>query len=109
MTSVLVSSPYVSPSKSLRQLMINVLIGLIPGTLAYIWFFGFGVLVNILLAIGFALAFEALVLQLRKKSHQTTPHRLQRGGRSLVIRALPAHAFTLVAGVHRHRLHHDCR
>ncbi|MCP4188537.1 MAG: RnfABCDGE type electron transport complex subunit D, partial [Gammaproteobacteria bacterium] len=67
MTSVIVSSPYVSPSKSLRQLMITVVIGLIPGTAAYIWFFGFGVLVNIVLAISFALAFEALVLWLRKK------------------------------------------
>ena len=62
MTSVLVSSPYVSPGKSLRRLMINVLIGLVPGTLAYIWFFGPGVLVNIVLAIIFALGFEALVL-----------------------------------------------
>jgi len=67
MTSVLVSSPYVSPSKSLRRLMINVLIGLVPGTAAYIWFFGPGVLVNIVLAIIFALGFEALVLHLRKK------------------------------------------
>lgn len=67
MTSVMVSSPYVSPSKSLRQLMINVVIGLIPGTLAYIWFFGYGVLVNIILAILFALVFEAIVLKLRDK------------------------------------------
>ena len=67
MTSVIVSSPYVSPSKSLRQLMINVIIGLVPGTLAYIWFFGYGVLVNIILAIGLALIFEAIVLKLRDK------------------------------------------
>ena len=67
MTTVMVSSPYVSPSKSLRQLMINVIIGLIPGTLAYIWFFGYGVMVNIILAIAFALIFEAIVLKLRDK------------------------------------------
>ncbi len=67
MTSVMVSSPYVSPSKSLRQLMINVIIGLIPGTLAYIWFFGYGVMVNIILAIAFALIFEAIALKLRDK------------------------------------------
>lgn len=67
MTSVLVSSPYVSPSKSLRRLMINVLIGLIPGTVAYAWFFGPGVLVNIILAIIVALMLEALVLRLRGK------------------------------------------
>jgi len=33
MTSVFVSSPFISPSNSLRRLMINVNIGLIPGTL----------------------------------------------------------------------------
>ena len=60
MTSVIVSSPYVSPSNSLRRLMINVIIGLVPGTLAYTWFFGVGVIVNIILAIIFALPAKAL-------------------------------------------------
>jgi electron transport complex protein RnfD len=111
MTSVLVSSPYVSPSKSLRRLMINVLIGLVPGTLAYIWFFGPGVLVNIVLAIIFALGFEALVLQLRKKPIK--PHLTDF---SAVVSAwlfalcLPMHSpwwlvligmgFTMIAGKH---------
>ena len=67
MTSVFVSSPYVSPSKSLRKLMINVVIGLIPGTLAYAWFFGWGVLINIALAVIFAVGFEAAILKLRNK------------------------------------------
>jgi Na+-translocating ferredoxin:NAD+ oxidoreductase subunit D len=67
MTSVLVSSPFVPPSNSLRRLMINVVIGLVPGTLAYWWFFGFGVLVNILLAVILAIGFEASILMLRKK------------------------------------------
>lgn len=67
MTSVIVSSPYVSQSKSLRQLMINVIIGLIPGTLAYAWFFGSGILINISIAVLFALGFEAFILWLRKK------------------------------------------
>lgn len=111
MTSVLVSSPYVSPGKSLRRLMINVLIGLVPGTLAYIWFFGPGVLVNIVLAIIFALGFEALVLQLRKKPIK--PHLTDF---SAVVSAwlfalcLPMHSpwwmvligvgFTMIAGKH---------
>ena len=67
MTSVFVSSPYVSPRNSLRRLMINVNIGLIPGTLAYAWFFGVGVIINIILAILFALVFEGIILWLRKK------------------------------------------
>jgi Na+-translocating ferredoxin:NAD+ oxidoreductase RnfD subunit len=31
--------------------MINVIIGLIPGTLAYVWFFGPGILINISIAV----------------------------------------------------------
>ncbi|MCP4432181.1 MAG: electron transport complex subunit RsxD [Gammaproteobacteria bacterium] len=111
MTSVLVSSPYVSSSKSLRQLMIQVLIGLVPGTLAYIWFFGSGVMLNILIAIVFALIFEALVLRLRRKPIQ--PHLTDF---SAVVSAwlfalcLPMHSpwwlvvigigFTMIAGKH---------
>ena len=72
MTSVIVSSPYISPSSSLRRLMINVNIGLIPGTLAYAWFFGAGVIINILVAAVFAVSFEALILGLRKK--RIMPH-----------------------------------
>ena len=72
MTSVIVSSPYVSQSKSLRHLMINVIIGLIPGTLAYFWFFGPGILINISFAVLFALGFEAFILWLRKK--RIKPH-----------------------------------
>ena len=67
MTSVLVSSPYVSPGKSLRQLMINVIIGLVPGTVTYIWFFGAGVIINIILAVLFAIGLEAAILKIRDK------------------------------------------
>ncbi len=67
MTSVIVSSPYVNPSNTLRRLMINVIIGLIPGTLAYVWFFGPGILVNISIAVLFALGYEAFILWIRKK------------------------------------------
>jgi len=61
------SSPYVAPGNSLRRLMIHVLVALLPGTIAYVWNFGAGVVVNIVLAILFALAFEAGVLALRKR------------------------------------------
>lgn len=68
MKSVFISSPYISPDKSLQRLMLNVLIGLIPGTLVYAWFFGPGVFINITIAIIVAWIFEAVVLQLRGKS-----------------------------------------
>lgn len=111
MTSVLVSSPYISPGSSLRRLMINVNIGLIPGTLAYAWFFGVGVIINIVLAIVFALAYEAVILWLRKKP--VIPHLTDY---SAVVAAwlfalcLPMHApwwlvavgigFAMIAGKH---------
>lgn len=67
MNRVIVSSPYVAPSESLKILMLRVIIGLLPGSAAYVWFFGPGLIVNIVLAIIFALAFEAAVLRLRRK------------------------------------------
>ena len=59
MTSVVVSSPYVAQGNTLKRLMIQVIIALLPGTLAYAWYFGPGVIVNIVLATLFALVFEA--------------------------------------------------
>ncbi len=67
MNRVVDSSPYLAPGNSLKILMIQVIIGLLPGTAAYVWFFGPGVIVNILTAVLFALAFEAGILRLRRK------------------------------------------
>ncbi len=67
MSRVPASSPYLPPGNSLKRLMIHVLVALLPGTIAYAWHFGAGVLVNIALAIVFALAFEAAALALRKR------------------------------------------
>jgi len=110
-TSVFVSSPYVAPGNSLRRLMLQVIVALLPGTLTYAWFFGPGVLINIVLAILFALGFEAAVLKLRAR-----PVLHQLGDCSAVVAAwlfalcLPMHApwwlvlvgigFTMIAGKH---------
>ena len=67
MSSVLVSSPYVAPGNSLKRLMIQVIIALLPGTLVYAWHFGPGVLINIALAVLFALMFEAAILKMRAR------------------------------------------
>ena len=91
--------------------MINVIIGLIPGTLAYAWFFGVGVIINIILAIIFALGIEGLIVWLRKK-----PVMFHLTDYSAVVAAwifalcLPMHSpwwlvavgmgFTMVAGKH---------
>ena len=111
MSSVVVSSPFLSPSESLRKLMMQVLLALVPGTVAYVWFFGFGVVVNIVLACFMAIAFEAGVLRLRNKP--VKPHITD--GSALVSAwlfalCLPMHSpwwlvlvgigFTMIAGKH---------
>ena len=67
MTSVVVSSPYVAQGNTLKRLMIQVIIALLPGTIAYAWYFGPGVIINICLAVLLALAFEAGILKLRAR------------------------------------------
>ncbi|PUA44040.1 electron transport complex subunit RsxD [Pseudomonas protegens] len=55
----------------LRQAMQRVLLATLPGLLVLLWWFGWGVLLNLLLAIGGALAMEALALLLRKRALPT--------------------------------------
>ena len=111
MSRVFRSSPYVAPGNSVRRLMLHVIVALLPGTAAYVWFFGAGVLVNILLALVFALAFEAAILALRAR-----PVLPQLGDFSAVVAAwlfalcLPMHVpwwlvlvgmgFAMIAGKH---------
>ncbi len=111
MTRPLVSSPFVTPGNPLNRLMIQVIVAALPGTAAHAWFFGPGVIVNIVLAILFALAFEGGILKLRAK-----PVLPQLTDFSAVVTAwlfalcLPAHSpwwlvvvgigFAMVAGKH---------
>ncbi len=111
MSSVFVSSPYVAPGNSLKRLMIQVIIALLPGTLVYAWHFGPGVLINVVLAILFALMFEASILKMRARP--VMPHLTDF---SAVVAAwlfalcLPMHSpwwlvlvgigFTMIAGKH---------
>jgi len=107
----LITSPFINPSASTNRLMFNVLIALVPGTIAYIWFFGLGIVVNILLSIVLALLLESLVLVLRKR-----PLKPYLGDYSAVVTAwlfalcIPMHspwwliatgiAFAMIAGKH---------
>lgn len=61
------SSPFLKPGLSVSKMMIIVTMLMIPGILTSIYVFGYGVLVNIVLAIFFALTFEAMILYLRKR------------------------------------------
>ena len=58
-------APHVAPQTSVASVMLQVLLALLPGVLTYAWFFGPGVLVQIALAVFFALLFEAVMLRWR--------------------------------------------
>jgi electron transport complex protein RnfD len=61
------SSPYISTAPDVGAVMRQVLYALVPGTLATLWYFGWGVLINLVLAILFAVSLEALMLWIRKR------------------------------------------
>ncbi|KAA5839925.1 RnfABCDGE type electron transport complex subunit D [Pseudomonas chlororaphis] len=59
-------TPLEQPDERLRQAMQRVLLAALPGLLALFWMFGWGILINLLLACACALAVEAAVLRLRQ-------------------------------------------
>jgi electron transport complex protein RnfD len=61
------NSPYFLKPASVQSVMLRVLIALLPGIAAYVWFFGAAILLQIALASAAALAAEALMLGLRGK------------------------------------------
>ena len=61
------SSPYIQKNDSIPHMMLAVLYALIPGTLVYVHFFGFGVLINIFIAVVTALICESAILKIRKR------------------------------------------
>jgi len=60
-------APHIPAQNSVQKVMAQVLIALLPGVLAYLYYFGIGMLVQILLALSFAYLFEWLSLLLRKQ------------------------------------------
>lgn len=56
--------------RDVSQVMRDVVYALLPGTLLLLWFFGWGLLSNGVLAIGFGLLFEAIMLKLRQRPIQ---------------------------------------
>ncbi len=61
------SSPYINNNESVSRMMLAVLYALIPGTLVYVHFFGFGVLINIFIAVVTAIICEAAILKIRQR------------------------------------------
>jgi len=52
---------------SVTRIMLNVIFALIPGIIAYVLFFGWGVILNITIAVTTALVTEVIMLRLRKR------------------------------------------
>ncbi|MBK8119502.1 MAG: RnfABCDGE type electron transport complex subunit D [Sulfuritalea sp.] len=61
------NSPYSLQPASVQSVMLRVLLALLPGIAAYVWFFGAAILVQIVLTSVTALAAEAAMLKLRGK------------------------------------------
>ncbi|MCG2634251.1 MAG: electron transport complex subunit RsxD [Gammaproteobacteria bacterium] len=65
--SKVASSPYLDGGYSLRGVMLQVLLALVPAYLVYVWQFGPGILITTLLAMTTGLAAEALMLRVRQR------------------------------------------
>lgn len=61
------SSPYIQNNENISRMMLAVIYALIPGTLVYVHFFGFGVLINIIIAVVTAIVCEVTVLKIRNR------------------------------------------
>jgi ferredoxin len=98
----MINSPFVRKAASVQSVMLQVLLALVPGIAAYVWFFGAGILVQLAIASAAALAGEAAMLAIRGK-----PKALFLTDLSAVVTAwlialtFPAHR-PLVAHRHRH-------
>lgn len=66
------TSPHLAPPHSVGRVMRQVLYALVPGTLVMTWFFGWGILVNVVLAVLFAVIFEAISVAARGRPVRLT-------------------------------------
>ena len=67
MNTLVVSSPHAHRPLSTARVMRSVIIACVPGLLALIWWFGWGVLINVALGVLAAMTTEALFLRARKR------------------------------------------
>ncbi|MGI9229243.1 MAG: RnfABCDGE type electron transport complex subunit D [Gammaproteobacteria bacterium] len=67
MTEAPVSSPHWHNQASVSRLMLDVIYALLPAIVCYSWLFGWGLLLQCLLAVLFAVSLEYLILKLRRR------------------------------------------
>lgn len=63
-------APHLKPMNTVGAVMRQVLYALVPATIAYVWFFGWGIVIQMAIAIVFALLAEAVMLLLRDRPLQ---------------------------------------
>jgi electron transport complex protein RnfD len=61
------SSPHIHSGTRISSLMIRVCLALVPAIIAYTWFFGWGLCINIIIAVATALFAEAVMLKIRQR------------------------------------------
>jgi electron transport complex protein RnfD len=61
------TAPHFPPPVTVRQVMVQVIVALVPAIAAHVWYFGPGLLVQIALAVGFAAGYEVVMLTIRRK------------------------------------------
>lgn len=61
------TSPFFGSNSNVSNVMLQVLLALIPGTLVMFYIYGWGILINVILAIIFAVALESIALIIRKR------------------------------------------
>lgn len=66
------NAPYMHTQQTVSQIMRQVLYALIPAILLYVWFFGWGIIINLAIASTVAVSAEAWVLWLRAKPVRAT-------------------------------------
>jgi electron transport complex protein RnfD len=60
-------APYLKNNTDIQSMMLKVVYALIPGSIAMFWFFGWGVLFNLVIAIGVCLISETVMLKFRHR------------------------------------------
>jgi electron transport complex protein RnfD len=63
-------APYLTPRTNVASIMRHVLYAMIPALLAHVWFFGPGILSNLLIATMFCLLGEAAMMRVRRRPIQ---------------------------------------
>lgn len=66
-TADYLSPPHMHDDSSVGGMMLRVCVALVPGLFCYIWFFGWGILIQCLIVVAFALIIEWLMLRLTRK------------------------------------------